>query len=110
MLRGIYTARAADQLRAAGVDLGVVATVALEELSRIDGTDGVASAVVTADGTSTACDSVVVTSRRAAPRDLLARMVNDPRVQTVGPRGRDLRATAVPDCGRGVPVFEGHRR
>lgn len=99
MLRGIYTARAADQLRAAGVDLGVVATVELEELSRINGADGVASAVVFADGTSTACDSVVVTSRRAAPRDLLARMVNDPLVRTVGPAADTFELPPCPTAG-----------
>ena len=84
MLRGIYTARAAEQLRAAGVDLGEVATVDLDELVRIEGANGAVSAVVSADGNSIPCTSVVLTSRRAAPRDLLARMVADPHVRTVG--------------------------
>ena len=84
MLRGIYTARAAEQLRAAGVDLGEVATVDLDELVRIEGANGAVSAVISADGNSIPCTSVVLTSRRAAPRDLLARMVADPHVRTVG--------------------------
>jgi sarcosine oxidase subunit alpha len=99
MLRGIYTARAADQLRAAGVDLGVVVTVDLAELQSIDGADGVVSGVVTVDGTSTPCQSVVVTSQRAAPRDLLARMVADPHVRTVGPAAEAFELPACPTAG-----------
>ena len=88
MLRGIYTARAAAQLQGAGVDLGTVATVDLDEIERIVGSevsDSRVAAVVSRDGTSTPCDSLIVTSHRTAPRDLLARMVADRHVRTVGP-------------------------
>src|SRR3954469_6146984 len=71
MLRGIYTAQAADKLQAAGVDLGLVATLDLPQLIRIEGNDGHVTGVVTTDGSSTPCESVVVTSKLRAPRDLL---------------------------------------
>ena len=99
MLRGIFTSRAAEQLRAVGVDLGVIAIVDLDELVRIDGTDGRVTRVVTSDGASTDCDAVVVTSTRAAPRDLLARMVADPHVHTVGPAAHSFELPACPATG-----------
>ena len=99
MLRGIYTARAAEQLRAAGVDLGEVATVDLDELVRIEGANGAVSAVVSADGNSIPCTSVVLTSRRAAPRDLLARMVVDPHVRTVGSAADEFELPPCPTTG-----------
>ena len=99
MLRGIYTARAAEQLRAAGVDLGEVATVDLDELVRIEGANGAVSAVVSADGNSIPCTSVVLTSRRAAPRDLLARMVADPHVRTVGSAADEFELPPCPTTG-----------
>ena len=99
MLRGIYTAHAAEQLAAAGVDLGVVATVDLDQIDHIDGTDGRVSTVVTRDGESSACDALVVTSRRAAPRDLLARMVNDRHVRTVGPASFPFELPPCPTTG-----------
>ena len=103
MLRGIYTSRAADQLRAGGVDLGVVATVDLDDLSRIDGVEGRVSGITTADGTATRCDSVVVTSHRGAPRDLLARMVADDHVQTVGPAAAAFELPNCPTAGTVCP-------
>ncbi len=103
MLRGIYTAKAADQLRAAGVDLGIVATVDLDELSRIDGVDGRVTAVAVRGGPSTPCDSVVITSHRAAPRDLLARMVADPHVSTVGPAADEFELPPCPTAGTVCP-------
>ena len=99
MLRGIYTASAAEQLRAAGVDLGEVATVDLDELVRIEGANGAVSAVVSADGNSIPCTSVVLTSRRAAPRDLLARMVADPHVRTVGSAADEFELPPCPTTG-----------
>jgi glycine cleavage system aminomethyltransferase T len=103
MLRGIYTAKAADQLRAAGVDLGIVATVDLDELSRIDGADGRVTTVTTTGGPSTACDSVVITSHRSAPRDLLSRMVADPHVTTVGPAADEFELPLCPTAGTVCP-------
>ena len=99
MLRGIYTAAAAELLRAAGVDLGVVATVDLEQLARIEGNDGRVASVVAHDGTTTPCDSVVVTSANSAPRDLLARMVADPHVTTVGPAAAAFELPPPPTTG-----------
>jgi hypothetical protein len=95
MLRGIYTAQAAQQLAAAGVDLGVVATVDLGQLHSIEGDEGRVTGVVTVDGHTTPCQSLVVTSRNAAPRDLLARMVADPHVRTVGPAAAEFE---LPPC------------
>jgi glycine cleavage system aminomethyltransferase T len=99
MLRGIYTTRAAEQLRVAGVDLGDVATVDLDRLARFEGADGFVTAVVTIDGASTPCNAVVVTSQHAAPRDLLARMVADPHVRTVGPAADSFELPSCPEAG-----------
>jgi sarcosine oxidase, subunit alpha len=98
MLRGIYTARAAQQLRAAAVDLGVVATVDLVDLQRVAG-DGRVSSVTTRDGTTIVCDSLVITSQNKAPRDLLARMVADPHVRTVGPAAASFELPQCPTDG-----------
>jgi glycine cleavage system aminomethyltransferase T len=103
MLRGIYTARAAEQLRAAGVDLGVVATVDLAQLRRIEGANGRVTGVATADAATTPCDSLVVTSRYAAPRDLLARMVADPHVRTVGSAAAEFELPPCPVAGTVCP-------
>ena len=83
MLRGIYTARAVE----------------LEQLERIEGSPDWVSAVVTSDSSSTRSDSVVVTSRHAAPRDLLARMVADPHVRTVGPAAAAFELPPCPTVG-----------
>ncbi|HEY4610541.1 MAG TPA: glycine cleavage T C-terminal barrel domain-containing protein, partial [Ilumatobacteraceae bacterium] len=103
MLRGIYTAGAADVLRSAGVDVGVTATVDLQQLVRFEGTDGHVTGVVTADGSTSPCESVVITSARRAPRDLLARMVADPHVRTVGPAADTFEFPAVPTAGTVCP-------
>lgn len=97
MLRGILTAGAADLLRARGVDLGRTATIDLADLARFDGADGRVTAVVRHDGTSEPCDTAIVTAATRAPRDLLARMVDDPHVRVVGPAAQrfDLPPTPV---------------
>lgn len=73
-LHGIYTPRAAERLRAAGVDLpGPVVTVG-HEVRRLEGDEnGRVAAVMTADGTRTPARTVIA-DLGAAPRDLLARM------------------------------------
>jgi glycine cleavage system T protein len=95
-LAGLLTARAAGRLHAAGVDLGaavavgepppdVPCTTAAGELLRIEG-DGRVSAVVTSvNGVerTTPCTTLILDLGRA-PRDLLARMANDPPVTVVG--------------------------
>ena len=62
------------------------------------------------DGTATPCHSVVVTSTRKSPRDLLARMVADPNVRTVGAADGEHRTAQCADRGNCVPLLEGHRR
>jgi sarcosine oxidase subunit alpha len=81
----------------------VVATVDLDELSRIDGLDGRVTQVTSIDGVTTPCESVVVSSHRAAPRDLLARMVADPHVQTVGPAADEFELPPCPAAGTVCP-------
>ncbi|HEX3429045.1 MAG TPA: 2Fe-2S iron-sulfur cluster-binding protein [Candidatus Limnocylindrales bacterium] len=79
-LAGIVTARAAERLAAAGVDLGRTVVVGWD-LVRFEGDgNGRVAAVITRgdDGseTATACETAVVDLGRA-PRDLLARMAGD---------------------------------
>jgi glycine cleavage system aminomethyltransferase T len=99
MLRGIFTARAAEKLTSAGIDLGVTATVELDQLRSIEGSDGQVAGVVTADGTSTPCHSLIVTSRHTSPRDLLARMVSDPHVRVAGSAGAVFELPPCPTTG-----------
>jgi glycine cleavage system aminomethyltransferase T len=87
-LAGIVTARAAERLVAAGVDLRRVARVG-RELARFEGdANGWVSAVVTRgdDGVevTTPCDTAIVDLGRAS-RDVLARMVRDDAISAVGP-------------------------
>jgi len=95
-LAGLVTARAAEQLNAAGVDLGVAVAVGTPpssvpctplpgELVRIDGEVRV-TAVVTREGgheTLTPCDTLILELGRA-PRDVLARMAGHVPVRVVG--------------------------
>jgi glycine cleavage system aminomethyltransferase T len=98
-LAGLVTARAAEALHAAGVDLGrtvavgdapagVPVTPVRGRLVRFEGDTGRVRAVVTADPETglemtTPADTVVLGLGRA-PRDLLARMTGEARVRTVG--------------------------
>jgi len=113
-LVGLVTARAAQQLHAAGVDLGVaVAIVSVPSgvpctsvpgrLLRIEGVDGSVSAVVTADGEgsqerTTACDTVILGLGSAA-RDVLSRMAEHLPVSVVGPAAETFPLPAVPTAG-----------
>ncbi|MDP9468407.1 MAG: 2Fe-2S iron-sulfur cluster-binding protein, partial [Chloroflexota bacterium] len=95
-LAGLLTARAAERLHQAGVDLGAAVAVgalpegvpcthATGELVRIEG-EGRVSAVVTVEGgieRTTACDTLILGLGRA-PRDVLARMAGDIPVTVVG--------------------------
>jgi glycine cleavage system aminomethyltransferase T len=114
-LVGLFTARAAERLHAAGVDLGpagsVVAVGAPPEgvpctplpgrLVRFEGEQRV-RAVVTADAagteTTTPCTAVVLGLGRA-PRDLLARMTQGEKVTAVGPAGEDAPLPPPPTDG-----------
>jgi sarcosine oxidase subunit alpha len=95
MLRGILTEGAALQLQRSGVDLGTSVRVDLEDLERFEGLDGRVTAVVRRDGAVEACDTAIVASTSRAPRDLLARMVDDPHVHVVGPAAERY---ALPPC------------
>lgn len=104
-LAGLVTARAAERLQAAGVDLGsavavgtppdgVAATSVAGRLVRFEGDEaGRVRAVVTADPptgaeTTTPADTVILGLGRT-PRDLLARMAGEVRVTVVGPAADD---------------------
>src|SRR4029077_17877320 len=86
-LAGILTARAAEKLRGAGLDLGRVVTVEPNPV-RFEGTDGHLTAVVSADPatgaeTTTPADTAIV-DLGLAPRDLLARMAGEVPITVVG--------------------------
>jgi glycine cleavage system aminomethyltransferase T len=80
-LNGLFTARAAEQLRTVGIDLKRVA-VARTGTIAFHGDDHV-SAVEHADGTLEPCDNVVV-DLGTSPRDILARMAPNVDVDIVG--------------------------
>ena len=97
-LEGLLTARAAERLYAAGVDLGVTVAIGSPPAGvphswlsgrpvRFEG-QGRVQAVVVADDTgsetSTPCDTVVL-GLGTAPRDLLARMAGPASATVVGP-------------------------
>ncbi len=103
MLRGILTQGAAAQLLAAGVELPDVVEVDLADLVRFEGVDGWVTAVVTTDGTSHPCRTAVVTSSLQAPRDLLARMTNEPAVRVVGSAATAYELPACPTSGAVCP-------
>jgi glycine cleavage system aminomethyltransferase T/bacterioferritin-associated ferredoxin len=105
-LTGIVTARAAERLVDAGVDLGRVVRVG-RELIRFEGDGaGRVAAVVTraADGTEerTPCDTVV-TDLGPAPRDVLARMTPGGAVRAVGSAAAE---PALPDAPTSGVVCE----
>ena len=99
LLRGIVLAGAATILRDRDVDLGRTVTVDITELARFDGTDGRVTHVVFTDGRSEPCDTAIVTSPTRAPRDLLARMVSDPKVRVVGPAAQRFDLPPAPADG-----------
>lgn len=110
-LTGLLTAKAAQQLHAAGVDLGVAVAVGEApagvpcmplpgELVRIEGEEHV-TAVVTRDGgheTTTPCDTLIVGLGRA-PRDLLARMAGNVPVRVVGSAAATFPLPPAPTSG-----------
>jgi len=107
-LAGIVTARAAEPLAAAGVDLGRIVRVG-REIVRFEGDPrGRVTSVVTAtDGgaeTATPCDTAVVELGRA-PRDLLARMTRDDAVIAVGSAAVDHDLPPAPLAGVVCPCM-----
>ncbi len=108
-LIGIVTGRAAEQIHAAGIDLGdavsvghsprgLPCTAVAGTLVRIEGVHGRVTAVITAVGgveTATPCSTLVV-GLGLAGRDLLSRMAaNDNAVTMVGPAAEKF---ALPPC------------
>lgn len=117
-LVGLVTARAAQQLHAAGVDLGFAVAIGSVpggvpcksvpgRLIRIEG-DGRVSGVVTTDEDesgrerTTPCDTVILGLGRAA-RDVLARMAMDLPVTVVGPAAEAFPLPAPPTAGTVCP-------
>lgn len=116
-LIGLVTARAAEQLHAAGVDLGVSVAIGSPpsgvpctpvsgRLRRIEG-HGRVSAVVTVDDDGegervTACDTVILGLGRTA-RDVLSRMAGDLPVTVVGPAAESFPLPAAPTSGTVCP-------
>jgi glycine cleavage system aminomethyltransferase T len=114
-VRGLLTARAAERLHAAGVDLGVAlaigdppldvpCTLVDGRLVRIEGTDRVSVVVsVVGEGAAAAelrtpCQTLIVGLGRA-PRDLLARMAPDLPVTVVGPAAERFPLPPAPTAG-----------
>ena len=106
-LAGIVTARAAERMREAGVELGRAVTVG-RELARFEGAGGRVTAVVTRDPggteTRTECDTVVVDLGRA-PRDVLARMTREDRVTAVGSAADNHPLPPAPTAGVVCPCM-----
>lgn len=110
-LAGILTARAAQRLHAAGVDLevavavgespdGVPCTTVPGDLVRIEGEERV-TAVVTRDGgyeTVTPCDTLILGLGRA-PRDVLARMAGSVPVRVAGSAAATFPLPPAPTAG-----------
>ncbi len=116
-LIGLVTARAAEQLHTAGVDLGVSVAIGSPpsgvpctpvggSLRRIEGV-GRVSAVVTVDDDgegerTTACETVIVGLGRAA-RTVLWRMADDLPVTVVGPAAQSFPLPEAPTAGTVCP-------
>ncbi|MBA2381105.1 MAG: (2Fe-2S)-binding protein, partial [Chloroflexi bacterium] len=91
-LAGIVTARAAERLAAADIDLGRAVTITTHPIRFEDDGSGRVGAVVVAgeDGSEVTlpCETAIVDLGRA-PRDVLARMTRDPGVRAVGSAALD---------------------
>jgi len=110
-LNGILTRRAAKILHEAGADLGTVVavgeapsnlecTVAVGTLVRFDGVGAVSAVVVDDNGQERVypCDTAVV-GLGGSPRDVLARMADDPAVSVVGPAAQAFELPVCPTSG-----------
>ncbi len=112
---GLVTARAAEQLHVAGVELGVAVAIGSPpndvpctplsgSLVRIEG-EGRVSAVVTIDedgDRTTSCDTVILGLGDSA-RDVLARMTDEPGVSVVGPAAESFPLPPAPTAGTVCP-------
>ncbi|MEO8252588.1 MAG: glycine cleavage T C-terminal barrel domain-containing protein [Chloroflexota bacterium] len=111
-LAGLLTARAAEQLHRAGVDLGnavaigsppkgVPCTPIPGKLVRIEGEGRVSSVVTVDEGgleRTTPCDTAILGLGRA-PRDVLARMADDLPVTVVGSAAEPFPLPSAPTAG-----------
>jgi glycine cleavage system aminomethyltransferase T len=107
-LAGIVTARAAEQLTAAGIDLGRTVLVSRGPIRFEGDAAGRVAAVVSAgeDGAEVTepCDTAIVDLGRA-PRDLLARMTRDQGVTAVGSAADDHPLPPAPTSGVVCPCM-----
>jgi glycine cleavage system aminomethyltransferase T len=111
-LEGLITARAAERLHAAGVDLGHTVAIGTPpngvpcealagRLVRFEGEGRVRAVVTTADDGNemiTPCDTAIL-GLGQAPRDVLARMADSDRVRVVGTAADDLPLPPAPTEG-----------
>ena len=107
-LAGIVTARAAERLRAAGIDLGRTIVVSAPPIRFEGDDDGRVTAVVFAgeDGSEIRkpCDTAIVDLGRA-PRDVLTRMSADAAVTAVGSAAGDHPLPPAPTSGVVCPCM-----
>ncbi len=101
-LKGIVTKRAAEKMLAAGVELPVMVTVTQTPKRIISRDNGWVREVVLANGETVSCNTLVVDLGRA-PRDLLARMANDPKVTVHGPAAERYALPPCPTAGTICP-------
>ena len=110
-LNGILTRRAAEILHEAGANLGTVVavgeapsnlecTVAVGTLVRFDGVGAVSAVVMNDHGEERTypCHTAVV-GLGGSPRDVLARMADDPAVSVVGPAAQAFELPVCPTSG-----------
>jgi sarcosine oxidase, subunit alpha len=95
-VHGIYTSRAAELLRTAGVDLGTVVTITSNP-DEILGEGGKVTGVVI-DGVTTPADTII-TDLGLAPRDVLVRMQTIDGVRAVGAAAASYPLPAAPTQG-----------
>ena len=119
-LAGLVTARAAEALHAAGVDLGSTVAVGIPpvgvpatrlggDLVRFEGLDGRVRSVVTVDArsgaeTATPADTVIL-GLGLAPRDVLARMAGEVPITVVGDAAGAMPLPPPPTVGVVCPCF-----
>jgi glycine cleavage system aminomethyltransferase T len=102
MLRGLFTAGAAAHLADRGIELTDSVNrpvhVDLDDLDHLEGDGGQVHTVVLNDGQRLACSAAVFTGK-PSPRDLLARMVNDPAVSLAGAASDQFELPPCPSSG-----------
>jgi len=113
-LAGLFTARAATKLQAAGVEManavaigpapeGVPCTPLAGELVRFEGEGRVAAVVTLEDGAerTTSCGTVILNLGRS-PRDVLSRMAADLPISVIGSAAEAFPLPPPPTAGSGI--------